>query len=47
MKKKFLKYENSHNHLKKEFYESISLAKHKIKDEIKKNLIPYKIETRN
>ncbi|KAG4104186.1 hypothetical protein H8356DRAFT_1270745 [Neocallimastix lanati (nom. inval.)] len=38
-----LKYESLHNHLKKEIDVSISVAKHKIKEEIKKNSIPMDI----
>ncbi|KAG4103990.1 hypothetical protein H8356DRAFT_1419930 [Neocallimastix lanati (nom. inval.)] len=39
-KKEVLKYESLHNHLEKEIDVSISVAKHKIKEEIKKNSIP-------
>ncbi|KAG4101052.1 hypothetical protein H8356DRAFT_933677, partial [Neocallimastix lanati (nom. inval.)] len=38
-KKEILKYENLHNNLEKEFDASISIVKHKIKDEIKKSSI--------
>ncbi|KAG4081394.1 hypothetical protein H8356DRAFT_1339713 [Neocallimastix lanati (nom. inval.)] len=38
-----LKYESLHNHLEKEIDVSISVAKHKIKEEIKKNSIPMDI----
>ncbi|ORX66089.1 hypothetical protein BCR32DRAFT_250539 [Anaeromyces robustus] len=38
--KEVLKYESSHNHLEKEFSTSISITKHKIKNEIRKSLIP-------
>ncbi|KAG4095225.1 hypothetical protein H8356DRAFT_1399520 [Neocallimastix lanati (nom. inval.)] len=38
-KKEVLKYESLHNHLEKEIDVSISVAKHKIKEEIKKNSI--------
>ena len=38
-KKEVLKYESLHNHIEKEIDVSISVAKHKIKEEIKKNSI--------
>jgi len=37
-KKEVLKYESLHNHLEKEIDVSISVAKHKIKEEIKKKI---------
>ncbi|KAG4088723.1 hypothetical protein H8356DRAFT_1361693 [Neocallimastix lanati (nom. inval.)] len=43
-KKEVLKYESLHNHLEKEIDVSISVAKHKIKEEIKKNSIPMDIK---
>ncbi|ORY20446.1 hypothetical protein LY90DRAFT_516785 [Neocallimastix californiae] len=46
-KKEVLKYESLHNHLKKEIDVSISLAKHKIKEEIKKNSIPMDIKPKH
>jgi len=39
-----LKYRSLYNHFEKEFDTSISIAKHKIKDEIKKNSIPLNIK---
>ncbi|ORX72546.1 hypothetical protein BCR32DRAFT_285762 [Anaeromyces robustus] len=38
-KKEILKYESLHNHLEKEIDVSISVTKHKIKEEIRKNSI--------
>ncbi|ORX64275.1 hypothetical protein BCR32DRAFT_251198 [Anaeromyces robustus] len=38
--KEVLKYKSSYNHLEKEFSTSISITKHKIKNEIRKSLIP-------
>ncbi|KAG4095728.1 hypothetical protein H8356DRAFT_1426740 [Neocallimastix lanati (nom. inval.)] len=46
-KKEVLKYESLHNHLEKEIDVSISVAKHKIKEEIKKNSIPMDIEPKH
>ncbi|ORY37164.1 hypothetical protein LY90DRAFT_511356 [Neocallimastix californiae] len=46
-KKEVLKYESLHNHLEKEIDVSISVAKHKIKEEIKKNLIPMNIKPKH
>jgi len=46
-KKEVLKYESLHNHLEKEIDVSISLAKHKIKEEIKKNSIPMDIKPKH
>jgi len=43
-KKEVLEYERSHNHLEKEFNVSISIMKHKMKKEIKKNSIPFNIK---
>ncbi|KAL6593504.1 hypothetical protein U3516DRAFT_804873 [Neocallimastix sp. 'constans'] len=45
--KEVLKYESLHNHLEKEIYVSISVAKHKIKEEIKKNSIPMDIKPKH
>ncbi|ORY87242.1 hypothetical protein LY90DRAFT_498499 [Neocallimastix californiae] len=42
-----LKYESLHNHLEKEIDVSISVAKHKIKEEIKKNSIPMDIKPKH
>ncbi|KAL6612395.1 hypothetical protein U3516DRAFT_798571 [Neocallimastix sp. 'constans'] len=46
-KKEVLKYESLHNHLEKEIDVSISEAKHKIKEEIKKNSIPMDIKPKH
>ncbi|ORY20852.1 hypothetical protein LY90DRAFT_516467 [Neocallimastix californiae] len=46
-KKKVLKYENLHNHLEKEIDVPISVAKHKIKEKIKKNSIPMDIKPKH
>ncbi|KAG4083111.1 hypothetical protein H8356DRAFT_1437178 [Neocallimastix lanati (nom. inval.)] len=46
-KKEVLKYEGLHNHLEKEIDVSISVAKHKIKEEIKKNSIPMDIKPKH
>ncbi|ORY76114.1 hypothetical protein LY90DRAFT_630768 [Neocallimastix californiae] len=46
-KKEVLKYESLHNHLEKEIDVSISVAKHKIKEEIKKNSIPMDIKPKH
>ncbi|KAG4089292.1 hypothetical protein H8356DRAFT_1432006 [Neocallimastix lanati (nom. inval.)] len=46
-KKEVLKYESLHNHLEKEIDVSISVAKHKIKEEIKKNSIPMNIKPKH
>ncbi|KAG4101048.1 hypothetical protein H8356DRAFT_1034900 [Neocallimastix lanati (nom. inval.)] len=46
-KKEVLKYESLHNHLEKEIDVSISVAKHKIKEEIKKNSIPMDIKLKH
>ena len=46
-KKVVLKYESLHNHLEKEIDVSISVAKHKIKEEIKKNSIPMDIKPKH
>ncbi|KAG4086953.1 hypothetical protein H8356DRAFT_1011769 [Neocallimastix lanati (nom. inval.)] len=43
-KKEILKYDSSHNHLEKEFYVSLSIMKHKIKDGIEKSSIPFGIK---
>jgi len=42
--KEILKYENLHNYLEKEFKASISIAKGKIKEEIRKSSIPLGIK---
>ncbi|KAL6617414.1 hypothetical protein U3516DRAFT_748666 [Neocallimastix sp. 'constans'] len=42
-----LKYESLHNHLEKEIDVPISVAKHKIKEEIKKNSIPMDIKPKH
>ncbi|KAG4081658.1 hypothetical protein H8356DRAFT_1438523 [Neocallimastix lanati (nom. inval.)] len=44
---KCFKYESLHNHLEKEIDVSISVAKHKIKEEIKKNSIPMDIKPKH
>ncbi|ORX64802.1 hypothetical protein BCR32DRAFT_286851 [Anaeromyces robustus] len=41
-----LKYESFHNHLEKEFDASLSLIKHKIKEEIRKSTIPMDLKPR-
>ncbi|KAG4106425.1 hypothetical protein H8356DRAFT_1400216 [Neocallimastix lanati (nom. inval.)] len=46
-KKEVLKYESLHNHLEKEIDVSILVAKHKIKEEIKKNSIPIDIKPKH
>ncbi|KAG4102671.1 hypothetical protein H8356DRAFT_1420950 [Neocallimastix lanati (nom. inval.)] len=46
-KKEVLKYESLHNHLEKKIDVSISVAKHKIKEEIKKNSIPMDIKPKH
>ncbi|ORY17894.1 hypothetical protein LY90DRAFT_517527 [Neocallimastix californiae] len=46
-KKEVLKYESLHNHLEKEIDVSISVAKHKIKEEIKENSIPMDIKPKH
>ncbi|KAL6632215.1 hypothetical protein U3516DRAFT_792336 [Neocallimastix sp. 'constans'] len=46
-KKEVLKYESLHNHLEKEIDVSISVTKHKIKEEIKKNSIPMDIKPKH
>ncbi|KAG4101832.1 hypothetical protein H8356DRAFT_1033897 [Neocallimastix lanati (nom. inval.)] len=46
-KEEVLKYESLHNHLEKEIDVSISLAKHRIKEEIKKNSIPMDIKPKH
>ncbi|KAL6625474.1 hypothetical protein U3516DRAFT_794581 [Neocallimastix sp. 'constans'] len=46
-KKEVLKYESLHNHLEKEIDVSISVAKHKIKEEIKKNSIHMNIKPKH
>ncbi|KAG4097815.1 hypothetical protein H8356DRAFT_1425223 [Neocallimastix lanati (nom. inval.)] len=46
-KKEVLKNESLHNHLEKEIDVSISIAKHKIKEEIKKNSIPMDIKPKH
>ncbi|KAL6632784.1 hypothetical protein U3516DRAFT_734720 [Neocallimastix sp. 'constans'] len=46
-KKEVLKYETLHNHLEKEIDVSISVAKLKIKEEIKKNSIPMDIKPKH
>ncbi|KAG4092293.1 hypothetical protein H8356DRAFT_1429595 [Neocallimastix lanati (nom. inval.)] len=46
-KKEVLKYESLHNHLEKEIDVFISVAKHKIKEEIKKNSIPMDIKPKH
>ncbi|KAG4082174.1 hypothetical protein H8356DRAFT_1435863 [Neocallimastix lanati (nom. inval.)] len=46
-KKEVLKYESLHNHLEKEIDVSISVAKHKIKEEIRKNSIPMVIKPKH
>ncbi|KAL6590597.1 hypothetical protein LY90DRAFT_513021 [Neocallimastix californiae] len=46
-KKEVLKYESLHNHLEKEIDVPISVAKHKIKEEIKKNSIPMDIKPKH
>ncbi|ORY36092.1 hypothetical protein LY90DRAFT_511658 [Neocallimastix californiae] len=46
-KKEVLKYESLHNHLEKEIDVSISVAKHRIKEEIKKNSIPMDIKPKH
>ncbi|OUM58866.1 hypothetical protein PIROE2DRAFT_15766 [Piromyces sp. E2] len=45
-KKEILKYESSHNHPEKEFEVSISLTKHKLKDEIRKSSNPFDIKVK-
>ncbi|KAL6635572.1 hypothetical protein LY90DRAFT_510836 [Neocallimastix californiae] len=42
--KEILNYDSLHNHLEKEFDASISIEKHKIKDEINKKIIPLGIK---
>ncbi len=39
-----MKYEGLHNHLEKEFEASISITKHKIKEEIRKSSTPFDIK---
>ncbi|KAL6635915.1 hypothetical protein U3516DRAFT_848439 [Neocallimastix sp. 'constans'] len=46
-KKEVLKYESLHDRLEKEIDVSISVAKHKIKEEIKKNSIPVDIKPKH
>jgi len=46
-KKEVLKYESLHNSLEKEIDVSISVAKHKIKEEIRKNSIPMDIKPKH
>ncbi|KAL6601855.1 hypothetical protein U3516DRAFT_802221 [Neocallimastix sp. 'constans'] len=46
-KKEVLKYESLHNHLEKEIDVSVSVAKHKIKEEIKKNSISMDIKLKH
>ncbi|ORY54772.1 hypothetical protein LY90DRAFT_507381 [Neocallimastix californiae] len=46
-RKEVLKYESLHNHLEKEIDVPISVAKHKIKEEIKKNSIPMDIKPKH
>ncbi|KAL6604356.1 hypothetical protein LY90DRAFT_514774 [Neocallimastix californiae] len=46
-KKEVLKYESLHNHLEKEIDVSISVAKYKIKEEIKINSIPMDIKPKH
>ncbi|ORY16843.1 hypothetical protein LY90DRAFT_517677 [Neocallimastix californiae] len=46
-KKEVLEYESLHNHLEKEINVSISVAKHKIKEEFKKNSIPMDIKPKH
>ncbi|KAL6599375.1 hypothetical protein U3516DRAFT_762877 [Neocallimastix sp. 'constans'] len=46
-KKEVLKYESLHNNLEKEIDVSISVAKHKIKEEFKKNSIPMDIKPKH
>eukprot|EP00833_Pecoramyces_ruminatium_P015376 jgi/Orpsp1_1/1189408/evm.model.d7180000071837.1 len=43
-KKEILTYESLHNHSEKEFDVSVSIMKHKIKDKIRKNSIPFEIK---
>ncbi|KAG4105838.1 hypothetical protein H8356DRAFT_1418035 [Neocallimastix lanati (nom. inval.)] len=43
-KKEILKYDSSHNHPEKEYNVSLSIMKHKIKDGIEKNSIPFGIK---
>ncbi|ORX76414.1 hypothetical protein BCR32DRAFT_284173 [Anaeromyces robustus] len=45
-KNEILKYESFHNHLEKEFDASLSLIKHKIKEEIRKSIIPMDLKPR-
>ncbi|ORX52493.1 hypothetical protein BCR32DRAFT_251807 [Anaeromyces robustus] len=45
-KNEILKYESFHNHLEKEFDASLSLIKHKIKEEIRKSTIPMDLKPR-
>ncbi|KAG4085270.1 hypothetical protein H8356DRAFT_1328610 [Neocallimastix lanati (nom. inval.)] len=42
--KEILKYDSSHNHPEKEYDVSLSIMKHKIKDGIEKNSIPFGIK---
>ncbi|KAL6599701.1 hypothetical protein U3516DRAFT_762510 [Neocallimastix sp. 'constans'] len=41
--KEILKYDSSHNHPEKEYDVSLSIMKHKIKDGIEKNSIPFEL----
>ena len=43
-KKEILKYEGLHNHLERDFEASLSITKHKIKEEIKKSVAPFDIK---
>ncbi|ORX63230.1 hypothetical protein BCR32DRAFT_251688 [Anaeromyces robustus] len=45
-KNEILKYESFHNHLEKEFDASLSLIKHKIKEEIRQSIIPMDLKPR-
>ncbi|KAG4087497.1 hypothetical protein H8356DRAFT_1728948, partial [Neocallimastix lanati (nom. inval.)] len=45
--KKLIKYENKHTHLGKEYDASISIVKHKMKNEIRKTSIPFDINPKH
>ena len=45
--KDILEYESEHNHLEKEFDASVSITKHKIKEEIRKSSIPMNLKPKH
>jgi len=46
-KKEIIKYEGTHNHLEKETDASLSIVRHKIKDEVRKSSVPFDIKPKN